>query len=114
MPGSSTEESVAQSRALGFEGRRLIAMQGPFSEELNLVMLRQIRARWLVTKASGLPVAFRRSWLPPGRGARVVVIRRPREEAGLSLRELAEKLTGMPEDREVFLVGLGMGGPRRV
>ena len=57
----STEESVAQSRALGFEGRRLIAMQGPFSEELNLVMLRQIRARWLVTKASGAAGGFQRS-----------------------------------------------------
>lgn len=56
----STEESVAQSRALGFEGRRLIAMQGPFSEELNLAMLRQIRARWLVTKASGAGGGFRR------------------------------------------------------
>lgn len=54
----STEESVAQSRALGFEGRRLIAMQGPFSEELNLAMLRQIRARWLVTKASGAAGGF--------------------------------------------------------
>ena len=106
----STEESVAQSRALGFEGRRLIAMQGPFSEELNLAMLRQIRARWLVTKASGAAGGFQEKLAAARRaGARVVVIRRPREETGLSLRELAEKLTGMPADREVVLVGLGMG-----
>ena len=97
----STEESVAQSRALGFEGRRLIAMQGPFSEELNLAMLRQIRARWLVTKASGAAGGFQEKLAAARRaGARVVVIRRPREETGLSLRELAEKLTGMPEDRD--------------
>ena len=106
----STEESVAQSRALGFEGRRLIAMQGPFSEELNLAMLRELRARWLVTKASGAAGGFQEKLAAARRaGAGVVVIRRPREETGLSLRALAERLTGMPEDREVTLVGLGMG-----
>lgn len=42
----------------------------------------------------------------------MVVIRRPHEEAGHSLRELAELLTGMPEDREVSLVGIGMGAPQ--
>ena len=108
----STEESVAQSRALGFEGRRLIAMQGPFSEELNLVMLRQIRARWLVTKASGAAGGFQEKLAAARRaGARVVVIRRPREEAGLSLRELAEKLTGMPEDRGGLSGGPWHGDP---
>lgn len=40
------------------------------------------------------------------------MIRRPHEEAGHSLRELAELLTGMPEDREVSLVGIGMGAPQ--
>ena len=45
----STQESVARCRALGFEGKRLIAMQGPFSEELNLALLRQFGAWWLVT-----------------------------------------------------------------
>ncbi len=100
---------MAQSRALGFEMRRLIAMQGPFSEELNLAMLRQIRARWLVTKASRAAGGFQEKLAAARRAGARVVIRRPREEAGLSLRELAEKLTGMPEDREVFLVGLGMG-----
>ena len=109
----STEESVAQCRALGFEGRRLLAMQGPFSEELNLAMLREIHARWLVTKASGAAGGFQEKLAAARRaGAGVVVIRRPHEEAGHSLRELAELLTGMPEDREVSLVGIGMGAPQ--
>ena len=43
---------MAQSRALGFEAGGSSPCRAPFSEELNLVMLRQIRARWLVTKAS--------------------------------------------------------------
>ena len=74
----STEESVAQCRALGFEGRRLMAMQGPFSEELNLAMLREIHARWLVTKASGAAGGFQEKLAAARRaGAGVVVIRRP-------------------------------------
>ncbi|MEA4965429.1 MAG: precorrin-6A reductase [Oscillospiraceae bacterium] len=107
----STEESVSKSRTLGFEGKNLIAMQGPFSEELNEAMLRQIGASFLVTKASGSAGGFEEKLAAAKKtGARVIVVRRPSEEPGLSLREIAVKLTGRPEDREVALVGIGMGG----
>ena len=47
--------SVIEScQALGFEGRNLIAMQGPFSKELNQAMLEQYQCKYLVTKDSGL------------------------------------------------------------
>ena len=36
----------------GFEGKHLIAMQGPFSREMNEAMLRQYQCRYLVTKDS--------------------------------------------------------------
>lgn len=108
----STQESVARCRALGFEGKRLIAMQGPFSEELNLAMLRQIGARWLVTKASGSAGGFPEKLAAARRaGVGVVVIRRPLAESGLSLDEMVQALTGMPQEREVSLVGIGMGSP---
>ncbi len=43
--------SVIEScQALGFEGRNLIAMQGPFSMEMNRAMLTQYECRYLVTK----------------------------------------------------------------
>lgn len=106
----STEESVAKCRALGFEGKNLIAMQGPFSEELNVALLHQVGARWMVTKDSGSAGGFREKLSAARRaGVGVVVIRRPAEESGLSGREIARQLTGAPEDLEVALVGIGMG-----
>lgn len=35
---------MEESIRLGFEGKHLIAMQGPFSKELNLAMLRALDA----------------------------------------------------------------------
>ena len=49
----STQEAVAEAVRLGFEGKHLIAMQGPYSEELNLAMLKHINAAYFVTKESG-------------------------------------------------------------
>ena len=49
----STEEAVAESARLGFSGNHLIAMQGPFSKELNIATLSHIKAQYFVTKESG-------------------------------------------------------------
>ncbi|ABZ84942.1 precorrin-6x reductase cbij [Heliomicrobium modesticaldum Ice1] len=38
---------------LGLQADQIIAMQGPFSEEMNRAMFAQTKARWLVTKESG-------------------------------------------------------------
>ena len=43
---------------LGFEGKHLIGMQGPFSRELNAAMLRQYDCRYLVTKDTGKAGGF--------------------------------------------------------
>lgn len=54
----STKAAVEESVRLGFEGKHLIAMQGPFSEEMNLALLHQTRARYFVTKESGKAGGF--------------------------------------------------------
>lgn len=95
----STREAVEESVRLGFEGRHLIAMQGPFSVEMNLALLKQTCASWFVTKESGTAGGFEEK-LKAARMAKasVVVIRRA-EEAGESveavkriIREFAEGL----------------------
>ena len=48
------EESVR----LGFKGRNLIAMQGPFSAEMNVALLHQTKAKYFVTKESGKAGGF--------------------------------------------------------
>lgn len=50
LPG---KESLALCYENGLEGKQIMAMQGPFSEEMNLALIRQTGARILVTKESG-------------------------------------------------------------
>ncbi|WP_434309109.1 precorrin-6A reductase [Hominifimenecus sp. rT4P-3] len=120
----STEEAVAECRKLGFEGRNLIAMQGPFSEEFNCALLKQIQAKYMVTKESGKAGGFPEK-LRAARAAsvKVILVQRPRQETGYSFAEVAELLgiskrtcqvaadskagSGKPT---LAIVGIGMGG----
>lgn len=88
----STPEAVEESAKLGFQGRHLIAMQGPFSREMNLALLRYADAAYFVTKESGKAGGFEEK-LEAARqaGAVPVVIGRPRE-AGESLERTKEIL----------------------
>ena len=119
----STAESVQKCAALGFEGRNLICAQGPFSEEMNTAMLRQVGASFMVTKDSGDAGGFSEKVRAARKaGATLVVINRP-EDAGLDFRQvqvrLAEELefpfSGIEPQapklgrRRVSLIGIGMG-----
>lgn len=89
---------MEKCKALGFEGRNLIGMQGPFSEELNLAMLKQVKASWLVTKNSGKEGGYPEKCEAAIRaGANLVVIGRPAEHAknGMELEEAAAYLRKM-------------------
>lgn len=48
-----TEDSITKARDSGVEIKDIVAMLGPFSEELNLAMLRTFKPNYLVTKDSG-------------------------------------------------------------
>ena len=119
----STAESVQKCAALGFEGRNLICAQGPFSEEMNTAMLRQVGASFMVTKDSGDAGGFSEKVRAARKaGATLIVINRP-EDAGLDFRQvqvrLAEELefpcAGIQPQaprlgkRRVSLIGIGMG-----
>jgi precorrin-6x reductase len=79
------ESSVAACRSLGIEGRHLIAMQGPFSVEMNLAQLLEYRCRFLVTKDGGRTGGFEEKLLAAKRaGAVLVLISRPKEHGTLT------------------------------
>ena len=90
----SSAEAVSESSALGFTGAHLIAMQGPFSREMNKALLSYTNAAYFVTKESGKAGGFPEK-LEAAReaGAVPVVIRRPREE-GMALSQLLAWLDG--------------------
>lgn len=84
----STREAVEKSIKLGFEGKHLLAMQGPFSKEMNKATINHVNAEYFVTKESGKTGGFREK-LEAAResGARLIVIRKPEEE-GKTLEEV--------------------------
>ncbi len=100
----------------GFEGKHLIAMQGPFSREMNEAMLRQYQCSYLVTKDSGKAGGFEEKiQAAEACGVIPVVIGRPEEsEKGISLKECKHKLMeifGFQSRPQITLLGIGMGNP---
>lgn len=91
---------VLQCAALGFDAGHLIGMQGPFSREMNTALLREIGARWMVTKESG-----KRGGFPEKRqaaqeaGCGLVVIERPKKEDGIPLAEALQMLEKFAGER---------------
>ena len=86
-------ENVKQCLDLGFTGRNLICMQGPFSEEFNLALLKEIKASYLVTKEAGSYGGFlEKVHAAEKAGVQVIVIKRPEAEEGYAFKEVIEKL----------------------
>ncbi len=111
---------MEKCRSLGFEGKNLICMQGPFSEEMNFQMFREAGADWLVTKSSGAAGGFLEKCSAACRlHMGIVVIGRPAEPAAEAVEagqvmELLAKRYGWPaptheKKRKLYLVAMGPG-----
>lgn len=84
-----THESLAACEAVGIPHRNILAMQGPFSQELNEALIRQCSISALVTKDGGKAGGFTEKVLAAKRtGIQLIVIRRP-DETGESFEEIA-------------------------
>ena len=116
----STMESVQKCAEYGFSGKNLICAQGPFSEDTNYATLKQIDAKYLVTKDSGTSGGYEDKVRAAVRaGAIVVLVERPKEE-GSTYDEVVGQLnkrlgldmevSGTTGRRTVNVIGIGMGG----
>lgn len=84
---------VASCADLGFQGRNLICMQGPFSEEMNIALIHQTKAKYLVTKDTGREGGFpEKESAARACGCRMIIIRRPLEEKGISVEECIRRI----------------------
>ena len=93
LPTRSVVEACTE---LGFTGKHLICMQGPFDLEMNLATLRYANADFLVTKASGKNGGYdEKCEAALAVGVHLVVIGRPREqvEPVMSLAQAEKYLT---------------------
>lgn len=104
------DTSLEACKQAGIEPSHILAMQGPFSEEMNIAQLHAVSARYLVTKESGKNGGFDEK-IRAARTAGVVpvIIGRPREEHGVSPEKALELIgTGTPR-RKVTIIGIGPG-----
>ena len=89
-----TASVLQKCEALGFPGAHIIAMQGPFSREMNEALLAMTGAEILVTKDTGKSGGFEEKLAAAcACGVTVLMIARPVGDAGLSLEEVQAYLT---------------------
>ena len=92
------EASIRICRELGYGGRHIIAMQGPFSEEMNYVQLKEFHCSYMVTKDGGDTGGFKEKIQAAKRaGATAVIIDRPKDR-GMSLEQIKEAVKEWMED----------------
>lgn len=109
----STDDVVHKCNELGFKGRNLIAMQGPFSKEFNVALLKQIDAKFMVTKESGKAGGFDEK-IAACRECDVtcIVIGRPINEEGVTVDEAVKYIKdnfNLYADKNISLVSIGLG-----
>ena len=108
-------DAVENANALGFSGNHLICMQGPFSEDMNIALLRMTNAKYLVTKDTGEQGGFSEKISAAKKcGAVPVIIRRPTEESGISTDECIRLIetrfsVKAVQKKQVAIVGIGTG-----
>ena len=84
-------ESIAACEEMGIPHRNIIAMQGPFSKEMNTATIRQYAIRFLVSKDGGEAGGFaEKAAAAKETGTELIVLRRP-EENGLSFDEVLNR-----------------------
>ena len=88
-------DSLSACGAAGGPASHVIAMQGPFSRELNEALIRQFRIAYLVTKDGGRAGGFEeKAAAAKAAGARLILIRRPRED-GLGYEDVLQQCREM-------------------
>ncbi|MFW5630800.1 MAG: precorrin-6A reductase [Acetivibrio ethanolgignens] len=114
LPGM---ESLAACREQGVKGRQILALQGPFTMQMNEAMLYQYQIKCLVTKASGRAGGYYEKIEAARRvGIPVYVIGHFQKDEGYSfgeichiLEEICGKRLDQPDKLEIILAGVGMG-----
>ena len=89
LPG---EESLKVCDENGIRGRQIIAMQGPFSQEMNRATIHSYDIRHLVTKQSGRSGGFEEKIFAAQETETAVYILGAPEEEGISYGEVLDRL----------------------
>ena len=111
------DASLALCREAGVETSHILAMQGPFSEEMDEAMLRAVSAQWLVTKDGGEAGGFAaKATAARKAGAQLLVVGRPKQREGqktfaaVAPQEIADHIHAHREYRRSAVVMSGDTG----
>ncbi|MCR4738800.1 MAG: precorrin-6A reductase [Lachnospiraceae bacterium] len=124
-------ESIRICEKEGVDPGHVIALQGPFSRELNEAIIKQYDIKHLITKDSGIAGGcLEKIEAARNTGTDVHMIKRPEEEAGVSVIEAFGIVSearghvhtgyGAPDHEQydagdagilIYLIGMGMGDP---
>jgi len=84
------EDSLKRCIELGYLNKNIFCMQGPFSEDLNIAMIKHTKAKYVVTKESAKSGGFQQKVdACIESGTECLVIRKPDEE-GLTLEDISK------------------------
>lgn len=90
-----SHEGISACEAAGIPHRNIIAMQGPFSRELNAALMHQYKIAYVVTKDGGAAGGFpEKAEAARETGATLLVLRRP-EESGAGFEEILRECEAM-------------------
>lgn len=107
-----SKESMETALGCGIAPSHIIAMQGPFTYDMNRALLDQFKIRHMLTKDSGVAGGFSEKCdAASSLGVSVNVIARPAAEEGVSIFEAYGIITGrkyVPR-RRIVLAGYGPG-----
>lgn len=115
-----SKESLAICLEQGIVGRQILAMQGPFTEEMNVATIRQFDIAILVTKQSGRIGGYQEKIKAALKtGCKVYVIGAPEEDQGEAYEVVRDKIMEQfhltffaavkKKEVGITLVGMGMG-----
>ncbi len=105
----------------GYDSPHIIAMQGPFTEELNIAMIKAFDIKILVTKEAGLSGGFMEKVnAAKACGVECIIIKRPENKEGLSYEQIIDYLNSVIgsctssdkseiEKININLIGIGVG-----
>lgn len=117
-------DSITKCEEAGLKGKQIIAMQGPFSKDMNIALIKEIGASVILTKESGATGGLDEKLLAAREcGIKAVMIKSPEsvvETKGYSLTEILDKLGVKDnaadienvEKKKITLAGIGPGDSR--
>ena len=109
-------DSITKCEEAGLKGKQIIAMQGPFSADMNVALIKEIGASVILTKESGATGGLDEKLLAAKEcGIKAVMIKSPESlsqvSEGFGLKEILDKL-GVKEKKLITLAGIGPGEAR--